>query len=100
MKNKIIGVWIIRIIISLLFFVSAYAKVYHDPSAYFSITTFEAKQLVPLGFSAEIAAYLSRILIALEISIGLLILLPFYLKRIVIPFTVLILGVFCFHLAD
>ena len=33
MKNKIIGVWIIRIIISLLFFVSAYAKVYHDPSA-------------------------------------------------------------------
>lgn len=99
MKNKIIGVWIIRIIISLLFFVSAYAKVYHDPSAYFSITTFEAKQLVPLGFSAEIAAYLSRILIALEFSIGLLILLPFYFKRIVIPFTVLILGVFCFHLA-
>ena len=99
MNNKLIGIWIIRIIISLLFLVSAYAKVYHEPSAYFSITTFEAKQLVPLGFSSEISSYLSRILIALEFAIGVLILLPFYLKRIVIPLTIFVLAAFCVHLA-
>ena len=99
MNNKLIGVWVIRIIISLLFLVSAYAKVYHEPSAYFSITTFEAKQLVPLGFSSEISSYLSRILIALEFAIGVLILLPFYLKRIVIPLTIFVLAAFCVHLA-
>ena len=99
MNNKLIGIWVIRIVVSLLFLVSAYAKVYHEPSAYFSITTFEAKQLVPLGFSSEISSYLSRILIALEFSIGILILLPFYLKRVVIPLTVFILAAFCIHLA-
>jgi len=99
MNNKSIGIWLIRIVVSLLFLVSAYAKVYHEPSAYFSITTFEAKQLVPLGFSSEISSYLSRILIALEFSIGILILLPFYLKRIVIPLTVFVLAAFCIHLA-
>ena len=99
MNNKSIGIWLIRIVVSLLFLVSAYAKVYHEPSAYFSITTFEAKQLVPLGFSSEISSYLSRILIALEFSIGILILLPFYLKRIVVPLTVFILAAFSVHLA-
>ena len=99
MNNKLIGIWVIRIIISLLFLVSAYAKVYHEPSAYFSITTFEAKQLVPLGFSSVISSYLSRILIALEFAIGVLILLPFYLKRIVIPLTIFVLAAFCVHLA-
>jgi|TARA_B110000971_G_scaffold33279_1_gene30897 uncharacterized membrane protein YphA (DoxX/SURF4 family)/thiol-disulfide isomerase/thioredoxin len=99
MNNKSIGIWLIRIVVSLLFLVSAYAKVYHEPSAYFSITTFEAKQLVPLGFSSEISSYLSRILIALEFSIGILILLPFYLKRIVVPLTVFVLAAFSIHLA-
>ena len=99
MNNKSIGIWLIRIVVSLLFLVSAYAKVYHEPSAYFSITTFEAKQLVPLGFSSEISSYLSRILIALEFSMGMLILLPFYLKRIVVPLTVFVLAAFSIHLA-
>ncbi|MEJ6754172.1 MAG: protein tlpB [Flavobacteriales bacterium] len=99
MNNKSMGIWLIRIVVSLLFLVSAYAKVYHEPSAYFSITTFEAKQLVPLGFSSEISSYLSRILIALEFSIGILILLPFYLKRIVVPLTVFVLAAFSIHLA-
>jgi thiol-disulfide isomerase/thioredoxin/uncharacterized membrane protein YphA (DoxX/SURF4 family) len=99
MNNKSIGIWVIRIVVSLLFLISAYAKVYHEPSAYFSITTFEAKQLVPLGFSFEISSYLSRILIALEFAIGVLILLPFYLKRIVIPLTIFVLAAFCVHLA-
>jgi thiol-disulfide isomerase/thioredoxin len=98
MNNKIAAIWMIRIVISLLFLVSAYAKIYHEPSAYFSITTFEAKQLVPLGIDATVAAFLSRILIALEFSLGILILLPFHLKKIVVPLTIAILLLFCLHL--
>ena len=61
MKFRTIAIWFLRLVISLLFLVSEYAKIYHEPSAYFSITTFEAKQLVPLGISAEISAFLSRV---------------------------------------
>ena len=95
--NNIIS-WVIRILISVLFLVSAYAKVYHEPSAYFSITTFEQKQLVPLGFDSSLAAFFSRTLIALEFTLGILILLPFQLKRVVIPITTGILAFFSIHL--
>ena len=44
------------------------------------------------------AAYISRILIALEFSLGILILLPFQLKRIVVPLTTFVLFAFCIHL--
>ena len=98
MSKKRTAIWLIRIVIAILFLVSAYAKIYHEPSAYFSITTFEAKQLVPLGFESGFAAYISRILIALEFSLGFLILLPFQLKRIVVPLTISVLTAFCFHL--
>lgn len=98
MNKKIFAIWSIRIVIAILFLVSAYAKIYHEPSAYFSITTFEAKQLVPLGFESGFAAYISRILISLEFSLGILILLPFQLKRIVVPLTIFVLAAFCFHL--
>jgi thiol-disulfide isomerase/thioredoxin len=96
--NKSLLSWIIRVLVSILFIVSAYAKIYHDPSAYFSITTFEAKQLVPLGFSSFFSALLSRFLIALEFSLGLLILTPYYFKKIVLPGTILLLVAFCLHL--
>ncbi len=89
--------WVIRILISFLFILSAVAKLY--PSPYFAITTFEAKQLVPLGFDQCYGAYFSRLLISFEFALGILILLPFYLKRIVIPSTILLLSVFCVHLS-
>ena len=91
--------WLIRILIAALFLVSAYAKVYPEPSAYFSITTFEAKQLVPLGFDPFIAALFSRFLIALEFTLGILLLFPFQLKRVVVPSTIGILAFFSTHLA-
>ena len=97
-STKLILTWVIRILISALFLVSAYAKIYHDPSAYFSITTFEAKQLVPLGFDATFSAFLSRILIGFEFTLGLLVLLPFFLKRIVVPATIGMLAFFTVHL--
>jgi len=89
--------WILRLIISALFIISAVAKLY--PSPYFAISTFEVKQLYPLGFSTEIAPYFSRILIGIEFALGITILIPHYLKKITIPATLLLLTVFTLHLS-
>lgn len=95
MKKETIS-WILRIIISALFLLSAVAKLY--PSPYFAISTFEVKQLYPLGFSEGFAPYFSRILIGIEFALGICILLPHYLKKITIPATILLLTVFTIHL--
>jgi len=88
---------IIKIIISALFIVSAVAKMY--PSPYFAISTFEVKQLYPLGFSEAIAPWFSRILIGIELALGFLILQSHYLKKIIIPATIALLAVFVAHLS-
>jgi thiol-disulfide isomerase/thioredoxin len=88
--------WGIRIVISFLFLLSAVAKLY--PSPYFAISTFEVKQLYPMGFTGEVAPYFSRILIGIELALGLLILQSNYLRKIVIPATLLMLFVFTTHL--
>ncbi len=89
--------WSIRIVVALLFLVSAIAKLY--PSPYFAISTFEVKQLYTLGFSDTIAPYFSRILIGIEFALGLLMLNNHFLKRITIPATVGLLSVFIIHLS-
>lgn len=96
MKKETIS-WILRILISALFIVSAVAKLY--PSPFFAISTFEVKQLYPLGFSAEIAPYFSRILIGIEFGLGIAILVKDYLKKFTIPVTILLLLVFIIHLS-
>ena len=90
--------WFVRILISGLFFLSAFAKIYPDPSFYFSITAFEYKQLVPMGFSMETAVYFSRIIIGIEFAISILILFPYNIKKIIIPATIFMLAVFSVHL--
>ncbi|HOS49149.1 MAG TPA: MauE/DoxX family redox-associated membrane protein, partial [Bacteroidia bacterium] len=89
--NKKTLVWILRILIFALFVLSAVAKM-------FPIWAFE-KQLVDLGLMSWcLAPYFSRALIALELAIGILIIQPHYLKKIVIPATIGLLVVFCAHL--
>ena len=95
MKKETIS-WILRLVISALFILSAVAKLY--PSPYFAISTFEVKQLYPLGFSEGFAPYFSRILIGFEFALGIAILLKDYLKKITIPATILLLAVFTIHL--
>ncbi|NDC93377.1 MAG: hypothetical protein EB087_06680 [Flavobacteriales bacterium] len=90
--------WFVRILISGLFLLSAFAKIYPDPSFYFSITAFEFKQLVPMGFTMETAVYFSRIIIGVEFAIGILLLFPYNIKKIIIPATILMLAVFSVHL--
>jgi thiol-disulfide isomerase/thioredoxin/uncharacterized membrane protein YphA (DoxX/SURF4 family) len=95
---KFYASWGIRIIIAALFLVSAFAKIYPDPSMFYSISKFEYTQLYPFGFGRGLAAFLSRFLIGVEFALGFLILLPFNLKKIVIPSTILMLAFFCVHL--
>ena len=91
--------WSIRMLIAGLFLVSAYGKIYPDPSAYGTISMFEIKQLYPLGFSVELAKIFSRSLIGLEFGLGLLLLFPFDLKKWVIPALIAMLGIFVVHLS-
>lgn len=88
--------YILRGLIAVLFLVSAVAKLY--PSPHFAITTFEMKQLLPMGFSEGLAKLLSRTLIGVEFALGFLILQPHFLKKVVIPATIALLAVFIIQL--
>jgi thiol-disulfide isomerase/thioredoxin len=87
----------LRVIVAFLFIISAVAKMY--PSPYFAISTFEVKSLYPMGFSEGFSVYFSRTLIGIEFALGLLLLQPHYLKKLVIPATILMLVVFIIHLS-
>ncbi|MDG1334075.1 MAG: DoxX family protein [Crocinitomicaceae bacterium] len=95
--NKVYFAWTIRVIVSVLFIFSAYSKLF--PSADLGLGTMEVKQLYALGFDRGSAPYFSRLLVAAEFALGIAILLPHFLKRIVIPATILLLVVFCVHLS-
>ena len=95
-NNKVYFAWTIRVIVSVLFIFSAYSKLY--PSANLGLGTLEVKQLYPLGFSRDVAPFFSRLLVAAEFALGIGILQPNFLKRIVVPATILLLAVFCIHL--
>jgi thiol-disulfide isomerase/thioredoxin len=97
----------LRVILSLLFLISAIAKIakgwipefpFIDFSPHFALTTFENKQLIPMGFSEFWAGYFSRTLIGCELALGLLLLQPHYFKRLVLPMSFLILMIFSLHL--
>ena len=93
--------WTIRIIVAALFILSAVAKLSKSElldSPYFAISTFEVKQLYPMGFSQNVAPYFSRILIGIELALGLLLLQKNWLKKFIVPVTILMLVVFIGHL--
>lgn len=82
----------LRILLAGMFFLSAIAKLY--PSAALALGTFEAKQLIPMGFNDEFAQYFSRILIGCELALSVGLLQPHYFKRLVLPLSFLMLFVF------
>ncbi len=87
----------LRLFLSFMFLLSAVAKLY--PSPYFALTTFEIKELLPMGFSEVTAAYFSRTLIGCELALGILLLQSHYYKRLVLPMSFLILFIFSAHLS-
>ena len=99
-KNTI--AWSLRIIVSVLFILSALAKLSKGhllDSPYFAISTFEVKQLYTLGFSEGFAPYFSRTLIGIELALGLLLLQNNWLRKFIVPVTTLLLLVFIGHLS-
>jgi thiol-disulfide isomerase/thioredoxin len=94
LKKNII--WAIRIIVAAVFILSAVGKLWPNPV--FGIGTFEGKYLGEIGITGGLAKIVSRLLIGLEFSLAILILMPFYLKKIVFPATIGLLAVFSVHL--
>ena len=87
-----------RILISALFLLSAFAKLY--PTPLYGITkVFEEGQLIPMGFSEGFAPFLSRLIIGFEFFIAFAILQSHYIKKLVIPSTILLLMVFSIDLS-
>jgi thiol-disulfide isomerase/thioredoxin len=89
--------WSIRGVLAFLFLLSAVAKLY--PSPHFALTTFEVKQLLPMGFSEFWASHFSRTLIGCEFALGFGLLQPHFFKRLVLPLSFLILFVFSVQLS-
>ena len=89
---------IAKILISALFLLSAVAKLY--PTPLYGITkVFEEGQLIPMGFSSDFAPFLSRLIIGFEFFIAFAILQTHYIKKLVVPSTILLVSVFCVDLA-
>ena len=87
-----------RLLISGLFLLSAIAKLY--PTPLYGITkVFEEGQLIPMGFSEDFAPFLSRMIIAFEFFIAFAILQTHYIKKLIIPSTILLLIIFNVDLA-
>ena len=95
--NRIYLIWGIRIVVSILFILSAVAKLY--PSPLMGISSFETKYLGAIGIQGDLSKVISRLLIGFEFTLGIFLLLPFYLKKVVIPTTILLLGAFSLHLS-
>ncbi len=92
-KNKLLILFILRLVIFSLFLASAVLKLVP------SIVPFE-KQLVDLGFVDWCSApYMARLIIALELALGIAFLQSNYLRRVVIPATAFLLIAFCVHLS-
>ena len=87
-----------RLLISGLFLLSAIAKLY--PTPLYGITkVFEEGQLIPMGFSEDFAPFLSRLIIAFEFFIAFAVLQTHYIKKLIIPSTILLLIIFNVDLA-
>ena len=91
-KRNLYISWTLRVFLFALFVFSAITKM-------FPIFPFE-KQLVDLGFADWcLAPYLARLIIGVELGLGIALIQNHYLKRVVIPATALLLVAFCIHLS-
>ena len=89
---------IIRVLISALFLLSAFTKLYPIPM--YGITkVFEEGQLIPMGFSEDLAPYFSRFIIGIEFFIAFSILQSNYLKKVILPLSITMIAVFSLHLS-
>ena len=87
---------VLRLLVGCLFLFSAYAKL-HPMEMMKGITTFETGHLIPMGFSESSAAYFSRFIIGVEFFLGITILFNYYLKRLIIPLSIIMITAFSIY---
>ena len=88
----------LRVLISALFLLSVFAKLY--PTPMYGITKiFEQGQLIPMGFSESLAPYFSRFIIGAELFLAITILFNNYLKKIIVPLAFIMITIFSIHLS-
>ena len=91
-------VFALRVLISGLFLLSAFAKLY--PTPMYGITkVFEQGQLIPMGLPESIVPYFSRFIIGAEIFLAITILLNNYLNRLIVPLSFIMVAIFSIHLS-
>lgn len=96
MKKNI--AWIIRIVIAILFLVSAFSKMYNPETGQFTTWQFE-KQLFDLKIADWTSSpYFARFIIGLEYAIAITIMFNHWIKKLIIPGTILLLVAFIIHL--
>ena len=91
-------VFALRVLVSGLFLLSAFAKLY--PTPMYGITkVFEQGQLIPMGLPESIVPYFSRFIIGAEIFLSITILFNNYLKRLIVPLSFIMVAIFSIHLS-
>ncbi len=91
-KRNLYISWTLRVFLFALFVFSAVTKM-------FPLTPFE-KQLVDLGFADwHTAPYFARLIIGIELGLGIALIQNHFFKRFPIPATALLLIAFCIHLS-
>ncbi len=91
-KRNLYISWTLRVLLCGLFVFSAITKM-------LPLTPFE-KQLVDLGFADwHTAPYYARLIIGIELGLGIALIQNHFFKRIVLPLTALLLVAFCIHLS-
>ena len=91
-KRNLYISWTLRVFLFALFVFSAVTKM-------FPLTPFE-KQLVDLGFADwHTAPYFARLIIGIELGLGIALIQNHFFKRFTIPATALLLIAFCIHLS-
>ncbi|MGD9493060.1 MAG: DoxX family protein [Bacteroidales bacterium] len=87
--------WILRILVGLMFILSAFSKMLPAATA----LDFFAKQIVDIGVANWcFAPLLARAIVGFELFLGLALFQNHYLKKLIIPATFLLLLAFCIHL--
>ncbi len=92
LKSRLIVKIVLQVILSITFLLSAYSKIISPGS----VEVILIDQGIVSG--RELAAYIVRIFISFEFAIGILFLIPVYLKRLTIPLTWILLVVFTGYL--
>jgi thiol-disulfide isomerase/thioredoxin len=89
-------IWFFRFLFFVFFFISAFSKIYPNPSI--AIHLLEKSQFISLGIPVCASTWLSRLLIALEFTISIGFITPYFFRKITLPLSIGLLLFFTAYL--